>query len=222
MRYKLALFDLDGTLVDSFPWFTSVLNDVAERYRFKRVAPNEIETLRGLSAAQIVRTLGVPVWKLPLIARHMRRLKRNALHQIRLFDGVDPMLRSLAAGGMRLAVVTSDTERNARAALGPELSRLISHFECGASLFGKAIKFRMVLRASGCATSETICIGDEVRDLDAARAAGIAFGAVEWGYTRSDALLALGPDVMFCNVSDIHERLCAATQGPLAPKPVSG
>ncbi len=152
----------------------------------------------------------------------MRQLKRYALHRMRLFDGVDPMLRSLAAGGIRLAVVTSDTGRNARAALGPELSRLISHFECGASLFGKAAKFRKVLRASGCATGDAICIGDEIRDLDAARAAGIAFGAVEWGYTRPDALLALSPDVMFRKVGDIHERLCAAAQGPLAPKLVSG
>ena len=35
--YRLVIFDLDGTLADLFPWFSRVLNDVADRYRFKRV-----------------------------------------------------------------------------------------------------------------------------------------------------------------------------------------
>jgi hypothetical protein len=48
VKYRLVIFDMDGTLADSFPWFTSVLNTVADKYRFRRVAPHEVETLRGL------------------------------------------------------------------------------------------------------------------------------------------------------------------------------
>lgn len=222
MRYKLAIFDLDGTLVDSFPWFSSILNDVADRYGFKRVEAHETDALRGLGATDMVRHLGVPAWKLPLIANHMRKRKSEALHHMRLFGGVEPMLRELSAKGIGLAVVSSDSERNVRATLGPELSALISQFGCGASLFGKAAKFRKVLRASGTAAADAVCIGDEIRDLDAARAAGVAFGAVSWGYTRPDALRAQDPDEMFEGVGEICERLCGATRKPLAPGNVSG
>ena len=38
VRYKLVIFDFDGTLADSFPWFAGVLNGVADRYGFRRVA----------------------------------------------------------------------------------------------------------------------------------------------------------------------------------------
>ena len=38
MRYNLVIFDFDGTLANSLPWFSRVLNEVADRYRFKRVA----------------------------------------------------------------------------------------------------------------------------------------------------------------------------------------
>ena len=57
MAYKLVIFDLDGTLADTFPWFLSVLNGVADRYRFKRIEKHEVERLRGYSARQIIRHL---------------------------------------------------------------------------------------------------------------------------------------------------------------------
>ncbi len=221
MRYKLAIFDFDGTLVDSFPWFANNLNDVADRFRFKRVAPHEVEALRGLSARELIKALGVPTWKVPLITCHMRQQKAKAMQQMHLFGGADAMLRRLSACGIDLALVSSDSERNVKAALGPELSNLISYFECGASLFGKAAKFSKVLRASGLGRADAICIGDEIRDIEAARAAGIAFGAVGWGYTRPDALLARNPDAMFSAMGDIGEMLCAAAREPLAPQRVS-
>ncbi len=68
----LGIFDVDGTLADSFPWFVEVSNALADRYRFKRMTEHEAATLRGLSARQMIEYLGVPRWKLPLIARHAR------------------------------------------------------------------------------------------------------------------------------------------------------
>jgi len=49
MPYSLAIFDLDGTLVDSFPWFKRTINDVADRFGFRRVAPEELEGIRAAS-----------------------------------------------------------------------------------------------------------------------------------------------------------------------------
>jgi phosphoglycolate phosphatase-like HAD superfamily hydrolase len=37
-RYKLAIFDFDGTLADSFPWFIGAVNDAAARFGFRGVA----------------------------------------------------------------------------------------------------------------------------------------------------------------------------------------
>ena len=114
------------------------------------------------------------------------------------------MLRTLRNSGLMLALVSSDNEANARRQLG-EAARLFSHFDCGASLFGKAAKFRRVVRRAGVAAAQAISIGDEVRDIEAARAAGIACGAVMWGYAAPDALRALGPDI----APDRHRRRAA-------------
>jgi phosphoglycolate phosphatase len=207
MRYRLVIFDFDGTLADSYPWFSRVINDIADRYRFKRIAPHEIDMLRTMDARALMRHLEIAAWKMPLIARHMRKRKAQELDQTRLFDGVDAMLQRLSQAGIAMALVSSNSESNVRTILGPGNAGLIGYYECGVSLFGKSSRFARVLRRSRTPAGDALCIGDETRDHDAARKSGIAFGAVLWGYATPDTLLALEPDVTFRAVREIADRL---------------
>jgi phosphoglycolate phosphatase len=212
MRYALAIFDLDGTLSDSLPWFRRHVNDVADKFGFRRVEEEDIGPLRRVDAREILRRLDVPLWKVPRIARHMRRLKSTHLDEIPLFPGAGAMLRALRDGGLRLALVSSDHEDNARRQLGPDTARLFSEFACGARLFGKAAKFARVVRRVGIPPAKAIAIGDEVRDIEAARAVGIACGAVTWGYAAPETLRALTPDLVFDCMEDIPPALLPAGQ----------
>jgi phosphoglycolate phosphatase len=207
MPYSLAIFDLDGTLADSFPWFLRTINDVADRFGFRRVADEEVETLRHASTREILKQLEVPLWKLPAIARYARRLKAEATAEISLFAGVEAMLHTLVQNGVQLALVTSDSEANAREKLG-EAAALFAHFDCAASLYGKPAKFRRVIRRAGVDPARVIAIGDEVRDIEAARAVSIACGAVCWGYAAPAALRAHGPDHTFEQMDEIALALC--------------
>lgn len=198
---------MDGTLADSFPWFTHVLDGVAEKYRFRPVPPHEIERLRGMGAREILESLGVPLWKVPRIARHMRALKAQHLHRIALFPGVDRLLAELAAHPVTLAMVSSDSEDNVRRMLGPDNAARIAYYACRSSLFGKHAKFRKILRRTGVPPAQTIAIGDETRDIEAARVVGAAFGAVAWGYTSLEALQRHQPDEVFHAIEDILAKL---------------
>ena len=208
--YRLVIFDFDGTLADSFGWLRGSLNDVAVRYGFRTVDDDEVEMLRGRDTRAIIRHLGVPMRRMPLIARHMRQRAARAADEIRLFEGADETLRRLADGGVMLAVVSSNGERTVRRILGPETGALISRFGCGASIFGKAAKFRRVLTCSGVAPRRVICIGDEVRDIEAARSLGLDAGAVTWGYATADVLRAHAPTMVFERMDEIAHRLAPA------------
>ena len=201
------MFDFDGTLADSFPWFAGVLNDVADRYRFRRVDAHEVEELRSLGSREVMKRVGAAPWKLPLIAAHMRRLKARDVDRIPLFPGVPEMLHALRGKGVEMAVVSSNALPNVLHVLGPSAA-LISHFECSVSMFGKKPRFQRLLRRAGVGASQVLCVGDEIRDADAARAAGIPFGAVTWGYTTAPALLRTAPAEVFENVADIVPAVC--------------
>lgn len=207
MKYRMAIFDFDGTLADSFPWFMKVVNRLAERHGFKEIEESELETLRGYSATEMMRHLGVPAWKLPRIGSDMKKLMAEEIHDIRLFEGVGAMLRRLSERGVRLAVVTSNSYENVTRILGPENAALIDYYECGASLFGKGAKLRRVLRKSGIARAEAISIGDEIRDVEAAGAEHIPFGAVSWGYTNLAALEAHSPSEVFARIDEVAEKI---------------
>jgi phosphoglycolate phosphatase len=203
MSSKLLIFDFDGTLADTFPSFGRVFDRAADKYGFKRLDRERQDVLRGLDARQIMAHHEVPLWKVPAIARFMRVRMADDIGNIKLFAGIDRVLRALHAQGVVLTIVTSNSPGNVSAILGPDLFALFSHVECGAALFGKPSKIRKVLAATGVTPERAMLIGDEIRDAKAAADIGIDFGAVAWGFNHVDALAAQHPQRIFHHVDDL-------------------
>ncbi|CAJ0680361.1 Phosphoglycolate phosphatase [Ralstonia mannitolilytica] len=187
MPYRLIAFDFDGTLADSFDAFVDALNAAATKHGFHRLEGARLAQARGASARDVMRLLHVPLWKAPAITLEMRQQMRERIAQTQLFDGVADTLGALAGRGVRLAIATSNAEDNVRAVLGPA-TRWVHHYSCGISVFGKARKLAALTASTRVRPEDVLYVGDEMRDADAARAAGIAFRGVAWGYTAPDAL----------------------------------
>jgi len=197
MRYRLAIFDFDGTLADSFPFFISVFNRIADEHGFRRIEHAHVERLRHFGTREIMRHVGMPAWKLPLAAASFKTLMRENAGQVQLFPQVEHALRELARGDIQLTIVSSNAEDNVRRVLGPDLSALISQYECGMSIFGKTARIRKVLKRAATAPSAALYIGDQATDADAARRAGVAFAAVHWGYAPIEVLRKVAPEHEF-------------------------
>jgi phosphoglycolate phosphatase len=203
-RYQLVIFDFDGTLADSAHWTIRTLNEISGKFGIRHVSEQEIDMLRGRSNTEIVRHLGVPLWKLPKIANEMRKRVAADIDQIKLFPGIREMLRALHAGGIHLAIVSSNSEANVRQVLGPETAQLIATYDCEAAMFGKARKLRAVMRRAAVTPATTLYIGDETRDIEAAREVRVDSAAVTWGYAKPEILNAFAPTLTFNAVSELH------------------
>lgn len=207
MNCRLAIFDSDGTLADTLPWMRGVFNELAAEFGFRRVEEHEWERFRHLHGADLLHELGLPKWRLPQLVIRVRQRMAAHAGPLTPFPGVTAALSQLHAAGIRLAVVSSNTRANVERVLGPEASALIAHWNCGASMFGKASKLRAVVKASGIPAASAIYVGDEVRDAEAAHAAGIAFGAVAWGQHSLETMLPAQPALCFREVNDLAGKL---------------
>lgn len=207
LKYRLVIFDSDGTLADTLPWMRSIFNELAEEHGFRRVEPHEYDRFRDLHGVALLRALGLPLWKVPRVVSGMRGRMARHKGAFSIFPGIGDALRRLTASGVQLAVVSSNSRENVERVLGVENAKLIAHFGCGVSVFGKAAKLRQVLRRSGVPPEQAIYIGDEIRDGEAADKAGIAFGAVLWGQHSLEALRAHHPAEIFNSPQEIADKL---------------
>ncbi|MBO0722819.1 MAG: HAD hydrolase-like protein, partial [Blastocatellia bacterium] len=138
MKYRLVIFDFDGTIADSFPFFIRVFNQLAEKHDFKRIDPDLASAYRSYHARKIMEEVGMPAWKLPLVARSFISLMNQNADSIPLFEHIDDMLLHLANNGVALAIVSSNSYDNVSRILGHANTSLIGQFECGMSIFGKS------------------------------------------------------------------------------------
>ncbi|HUB88238.1 MAG TPA: HAD hydrolase-like protein [Dyella sp.] len=205
MTIKLAIFDFDGTLADSYAVFAEAVNVLAQRHGFRQVQLHEQQVLRGMSARDLLRELHLPPWKVPAVMTDFRTILQQRIHDVHPFPGVVEALHALLDKRMPLALATSNTLQNVTTVLGDTLISRFATVECGTSLFGKSHRLRRILKHTRMISAEAIYVGDEIRDAEAANDAGIMFGAVAWGYTTPEALLRTRPERLFRMPADMLE-----------------
>ena len=202
MKYDFAAFDFDGTLADTMPWFNSVLNTVAEKYGFRQIDAAEREQLRHRDPMAILKYLGIPLWKLPAIMTHMRELMRDIDPSVHLFDGMVDVLATLsrrpAAGGGQLEFGRERAAR-ARAARDRAVRRLRMRY----GPVRQGGQDRPPAAAAPDRPERFLLVGDEIRDIEAARKAGVRVASVGWGYNHVDALRERQPDELLLNVAEL-------------------
>ncbi len=207
---RLAIFDFDGTLVDTAPWFFQALNSFARRHNFREVGAEEGEAMRALDSREILAQLGVPLWKVPVIARDLRRKIAEEETAMPLFDWVPELFSKLDRSNCAIAIVSSNSEATIRRKL-ERCTTPIRMISAGSSLFGKPARLRKVLKQTGIPASQTICIGDERRDVDAARSIGATCVAVSWGLASVAGLQRAEPDAILNDPADLEATILAAS-----------
>ncbi len=207
MKYQLVIFDFDGTLADSYPWFLSIYNDLARRFQLPPMDRAELDALRHMDFPLVLKKHRISPIKAIQMGAYLKQLMSSQIDRVQLVDGIQEVIDALAENQVKMAVVSSNDEGNVRRVLGAHNAEHFFAYECGVTILGKAAKFLNILRKSGVKPFQALSIGDELRDLKSSRQAGIAFGAVTWGYTDAERLKAQNPDWIFNHPQQILEAL---------------
>jgi phosphoglycolate phosphatase-like HAD superfamily hydrolase len=190
----IAIFDFDGTLADSLDVVIDEYNRLAPRFRVKPVDRRELPRLRTLKGPTALREHNVSFWKLPFLVHTMRRALHERVTDLKPFVGIPDALQALAQAGCSCSVLSTNSTANIQHFLGAHKLSMFEHVAGGASMFGKAAALKKLIQRAKLDRARVHYIGDEIRDVAAAKAAGVRSIAVSWGYAQREALAALNPD----------------------------
>lgn len=194
----LVLFDFDGTIADTEELILGATNALAAEFGFEPIRRDEYPAIRAMGARQrIVERLGIPLWNVLKVRRLERRAREeyaNRAHEIHVFDGIAEVIARLRERGFRVAILSSNDASVVRATV--ERSGLAFDFyDTGSRALGKARALRAAMRTHAVQPEDVVYVGDELRDVEACRKAGVRMIGVAWGLTDAAALRASGVEV---------------------------
>ncbi|MEJ7554171.1 MAG: HAD-IA family hydrolase [Aquificaceae bacterium] len=188
MHLKAILFDLDGTLIDSYRDIAIHLNKTLKDFNKPQVEIQEVKYMVGGGARELLKRFfqdGILEEALKVFREYY--LKEPVIHT-KPFDGIMEVLERARSKGIELAVVTNKMESLSKVIL-QELS-MAEYFSVvigGDTLSEKKpspLPVLEALRHVGALPSEAIIVGDTEADLKAGRLAGVKRGLALWGYVK--------------------------------------
>ena len=214
-----VLFDLDGTLIDSAPDLAGAANRLRADHGLE---PLPLEMLRPMVGSGARGMVGVAFGVAPgqpqfesLRDAFLAHYEAGLLQRTHPFEGVDEMLSALEDAGIPWGIVTNKATRfTLPIVAGLNLAQRAAVVVCGdTTLHSKPHPEPLwhAARAMGLAPEGVVYVGDDLRDAQAARAAGMAMVAATWGYLGlGEPVHSWGADVLMDSPSQLLEWLRAA------------
>jgi phosphoglycolate phosphatase len=194
MTIRAVLFDLDGTLADTAPDLAAALNRLlAEHGR----APVPLARARPVTSSGARGMLRVGFGIAPehpdydvLKARFLDLYAERLCGETRLFDGIAELLAALEERSVAWGVVTNKPERFTLPLLDALALRARAACVIGGDTAARAKPhpdpLLHAVRTLGVAPGRCLYVGDDLRDVQAARAAGMPVVAAAYGYLGED------------------------------------
>ena len=192
MHRSMVLFDFDGTLADTFETGAALINEFAGRFGYKTI---DFAKNRNLSARELVKFSGVRWWQIPRLVRFFRKESARNAYNIQPCQGVPEMLRNISQSA-DLGILTTNTTHAVECFLrNHNLESYFGYVKTGVPLFGKRRALGSAVRLLQKKYTLILYVGDEIRDIEACRAAGVEIISVSWGFNAHEVLAEANPSV---------------------------
>jgi len=216
---SVALFDLDGTLVDSAPDLAAAVDQMLEHLGRSPVGIDQVRDWVGNGASVLVRRAlaGRSDWepaepKDDALFNDALAIFFHAYGQINgrhavVYDGVEACLEKLQQHGCKLAVVTNKPEQF----VAPLLEQMGLDHWFDLSIGGDTLPVKKpdpapllhAMESLGGTRGTTVMVGDSAADVDAALAAGVPCVAVRYGYNFGRPVETLGADAVVDSLAEL-------------------
>lgn len=200
---KVILFDFDGTLVDTFP----LIKGVVEKFKKKEgYPPLDIEQIKQVGLKKLIKKSGIPLWKIPSITSKILKSFRKRT-DIKLFWGIKKVIKELKKD-YRLGILSSNSKENIKKILKENgVEKIFEYSYSDSPFFGKHNRLKKLIKKYKFNPEEIIYVGDEDRDIKAAKKVKIKSVAVTWGYNSRERLIKEKPTYLVDSPKELGKIL---------------
>ena len=211
-KIKYIIFDFDGTIADTLPYSFQRFLEIAKALQLNDLSERQIiKEIRSKSYQELLRGSFKRAWlKLPYVVNMIKNMQielEKEMENIKFFTGVKKFLFDLKKKGYKLAIISSNRIENINKFIKFNKIDIFDFVHGKTDLFGKKGYLRKFLEDFKLDGSEVIYIGDEIRDVEACKKAGIKMIGVSWGLHTVEALKKNGIDYIVKKPDEIFKIL---------------
>jgi phosphoglycolate phosphatase len=202
-KQKAFIFDFDGVIADSGIEGYKIYNSILPSFGITSIDESEIDRFRNLSSRDLIKEVNIPFYKAPFIYLKFKQEYAKSIKCIKPVSEILQVLRKLYDNEVKMYITSSNSEDNIRLFLKKNRMEYFKQIKGGNSFFGKQKAIKKIIKDEKLTPGNTIFIGDETRDVEAARKAGIKAAAVIWGFNTREALVKMKPDYILNKPEDL-------------------
>lgn len=196
MNKFYLIFDFDGTVADTFNLILNISNRLADEFHYKKILPHDVAFLKDHTLEEVIQHLKVPVVKIPFILNRARRELYKDIVSIKPIDGLKLILDEFKKTSIPMGIITTNSTKNVHKFIEYNDLDVFDFIHSSSKIFGKNTALKKLSKRKNIPIEKMIYIGDETRDIAAAKKAGVKTIAVSWGYNSEKALLKQKPDFL--------------------------
>ncbi len=206
MPHKVVIFDFDGTIADTFEIVIKLLNNLSYKYHYGRIEdPEEIRKLKSLGAKELFTKFHISKLKLLFLLRRVKKELQDEIPHVQAFNGISELLRDLKNQGYTTGIISSNSTYNVNLFLKNNNLKDFDYVLADVGIFGKGRKLKKLNKRYR--DSVIYYVGDELRDIEAAKKGKTEIISVSWGYNSREALEKANPSMVVNHPYEILSKL---------------
>jgi len=206
-KNSVIFFDFDGTIADTMSHLTGIMNRISGEFGFKKIKKEDLEELKGERTKDVFGKIGIPIIRIPVVLKKTRQILTGIISKIKPIQGMPEVLNLLKEEGYKLGIITSAPKESVDKFLEKNGLNLFDFIYSEGNIFGKDKVMTNIMKEKNLNPKQVFYVGDETRDIEAAKRAGIKTIAVTWGFNNEKILLKESPDHLIKKPADLLEIL---------------
>ena len=197
MKKNLVLiFDFDGTIADT-------INFVRSSFDFPEMKNIDWEKLKNKGAREAFKSLRISLVEIPFILKKVRSVLYKEVEKIKPIKGMEKALSEIKERSSQIGILTSCSQEIVEKFLQINNLNFFNFVYSEGDIFNKAKRLESLLKEKRLDPQCVFYIGDETRDVEAAKTAGIKTIAVTWGFNSEKILKEKNPDYLVRQPQDL-------------------